>query len=69
MTLYSDSLLVVNCASGKWKRKANLDLWAILNPLLKRHAVTFKWVKGHASNKRNIRCDELAGEAAKRARN
>jgi ribonuclease HI len=67
VTLYSDSKLVVNCASGKWKRKANLDLWARLNPLLERHAVTFKWVRGHASNKWNIRCDELAGEAANEA--
>lgn len=66
VTLFSDSKLVVNCASGKWKRKANLDLWALFNPLLERHAVTFKWVKGHASNKRNIRCDELAGEAARK---
>ena len=66
VTLYSDSMLVVNYASGKWKRKANLDLWTLFNPLLKKHKMTFKWVKGHASNKRNIRCDELAGEAARK---
>jgi ribonuclease HI len=66
VTLYSDSLLVVNCASGKWKRKANLDLWALLNPLLEEYKVKFYWVKGHADNKMNNRCDELAGEAARK---
>ena len=68
VTLYSDSELVVYCAMGEWKRKANLDLWAVLNPLLERHSVTFKWVKGHAGNKLNNRCDELAGEAASQQR-
>ena len=62
--LCSDSQIVVNCAMGAWKRKANLDLWAVFNLLLERHSVTFKWVKGHADNELNDRCDELAREAA-----
>jgi ribonuclease HI len=31
----------------------------------KKHAVKFVWVKGHASNKENNRCDELAVAASK----
>jgi len=65
VTLYSDSQIVVNCAMGAWKRKANLDLWAEFDSLLERHSVTFQWVKGHADNRLNNRCDELAGEAAR----
>lgn len=65
VTLYSDSLLVIKCATGIWKQKKNLDLWAEFNPLLKKHSVNFRWVKGHAKNESNNRCDELAGDAAK----
>jgi len=47
-----------------WKRKGgevkNLDLWLKLIPLLDTHEVTFIWVKGHAENEYNNRCDELA---------
>ena len=63
--LCSDSQLVIKCAMGAWKRKANLDLWAEFDSLLERHSVTFQWVKGHADNRLNNRCDELAGEAAR----
>ena len=69
VTLYSDSQIVVNCATGAWKRKSNLDLWAVLNPLLERHSVTFQAVKGHANNRLNNRCDALAGEAASQKKN
>ncbi|MDR1299130.1 MAG: ribonuclease HI, partial [Oscillospiraceae bacterium] len=34
--------------------------WQALMPLLERHDVTFVWVKGHADNEYNNRCDELA---------
>ena len=34
-------------------------------PVLQRHHVTFVWVKGHASNIENNRCDELAVAASK----
>ena len=47
-----------------WKRKGgevkNPDLWQSLLPLLKTHAVEFVWVRGHAENEHNNRCDELA---------
>ena len=38
----------------------NPDLWGELLDLLEVHQVTFHWVKGHASNPYNNRCDELA---------
>ena len=71
--LYSDSRYVVNAinegwvtnwqAKG-WKKKENVDLWKRLLDAKKEHQVEFIWVKGHASNAENNRCDELAVEAA-----
>ena len=71
--LYTDSQYVANAVNlgwleswrkRDWKRKGgevkNLDLWLKLIPLLDTHEVTFIWVKGHAENEYNNRCDELA---------
>ena len=71
--LYTDSQYIANainkgCLSGwkakNWKRKdgelKNIDLWQELDKLLNTHAVSFHWDKGHAENKFNNRCDELA---------
>lgn len=41
----------------------NRDLWERLHRQLQLHHVVFKWVKGHADNADNNRCDELAREA------
>ena len=71
--MYTDSQYISNAinlgwlrswiAKG-WKRKGgevkNPDLWQRLVPLLERHDVRFHWVKGHAENEFNNRCDELA---------
>ncbi len=47
-----------------WKRKGgelkNVELWRRLDALLERHEVAFQWVKGHAENEYNNRCDALA---------
>lgn len=73
VTLYTDSQYIVKAinegwlkgwiAKG-WKRKGgelkNIDLWQELSALLAKHRVTFVWVKGHAENEYNNRCDELA---------
>ncbi len=75
--LYSDSKYVVDAIEkgwvrrwqkNKWMRNAkekalNVDLWERLLPLLETHKVTFIWVKGHANNVENERCDCLAREA------
>ena len=72
--LYTDSQYVVNAIEKGWavkwrangwmrnkKDKAlNPDLWQRLLELLEVHQVTFHWVKGHAENPYNNRCDELA---------
>ena len=47
-----------------WQRKGgelkNVDLWQELDALLQQHSVTLHWVKGHAENEGNNRCDALA---------
>ena len=42
------------------KPAKNPELWGRLLDLLDRHEVRFHWVKGHADNPYNNRCDELA---------
>jgi ribonuclease HI len=78
VTLHTDSeYLVYGAASAetwkkqgwrlhppKTKRAANRDLWNRLLTLCRMHEVTFEWVKGHASEAENVRCDRLANEAA-----
>jgi ribonuclease HI len=53
-----------------WKRKRgalkNVDLWRRLDELASAHAVRWKWIRGHAGNLYNERCDELVGEAIAR---
>lgn len=53
-----------------WVRKGgeikNLDLWKRLDVLHQKHNVEWRWVKGHAGDPMNERCDELAGQAIRR---
>ena len=44
----------------------NQDLWVELDQAVRRHTIHWQWVKGHASHADNIRCDQLAFEAAKK---
>jgi ribonuclease HI len=44
----------------------NPDLWCQLLDLCNKHEVKFIWVKGHAGNPENERCDQLAIQAASR---
>ena len=46
------------------KGKKNKDLWVRFYNLYKQHQIKFVWVKGHAENMYNNRCDELATAAA-----
>jgi len=76
--LYSDSRYVVNGISLGWARRwrangwmrnkteaaENADLWGRLLDLCEVHQVRFVWVRGHAGNPENERCDELATGAA-----
>jgi ribonuclease HI len=76
VTVYSDSKYVVDSVEKKWvfgwekknfKEKKNSDLWMRFLVVYRKHNVKFVWVKGHASNKENNRCDELAVAAAQGA--
>ncbi len=72
--IYSDSKYVVDAINKGWLNSwvlknwvrgknnpvLNVDLWKQLVPLLNEHTVEFIWVKGHANNFYNERCDELA---------
>ena len=72
--LYSDSKYVIDALQQGWAvswrsknwRKAdkkpalNPDLWEILLQLTMKHELHYHWIKGHAENPKNNRCDELA---------
>jgi ribonuclease HI len=72
--VYSDSQYVVKAVEEGWLRnwirtgfkggKKNRDLWMLFDSLAQKHHIRFKWVKGHAENQWNNRCDELATAAA-----
>jgi ribonuclease HI len=72
--IYSDSQYVVNAVEKGWLNtwiatnfkggKKNKDLWLRYHHLAKTQFVRFVWVKGHADNPYNNRCDELATAAA-----
>ena len=57
--------------NNNWKKSdkkpaINADLWEILLNLISKHDITFNWVKGHAGNIENERCDELATSEIKK---
>jgi len=74
VTIYTDSQYIVKAINEGWlnnwlatnfsKGKKNKDLWVRFYNLYKQHQVKFVWVKGHAENVLNNRCDVLATEAA-----
>jgi ribonuclease HI len=49
---------------GEWKPALNADLWKRMLELCEAHRVRFEWVRGHAGNVENERCDVLARTAA-----
>lgn len=63
--IYSDSMYVINCAKGKWKRKKNIDIWKKYENASKGKNIDWVWVKGHSNNKYNEIVDELAKHEAK----
>jgi ribonuclease HI len=74
ITIYSDSQYVVKAVEQGWLKnwiatdfkggKKNKDLWTRFYELSKKHNLRFRWVRGHADNPYNNRCDELATAAA-----
>ena len=59
-----DSWLKKNWKRGKNENVKNVDLWKRLLKAKEQHQVSFHWVKGHADNPYNNRCDKLATTAA-----
>ena len=78
--LYSDSKYVIDALTKGWldswrkngwkksdkKPVLNIDLWERLLPQLARHEMHYHWVKGHAENEKNNRCDKMAVEESKK---
>lgn len=73
VVVYSDSKYVVDAVEKKWvfnwekkyfDKKKNVDLWKRFLIVYRQHNVKFVWVKGHANNVENERCDKLAVAAA-----
>ena len=74
VNLYSDSKYVIDAIDKGWvykweannwmrtktHRASNVDLWEQLLVLLDEHNLELHWVKGHAGNPNNERCDKLA---------
>lgn len=79
VTLYSDSQYLVNAITNGWAKRwkanrwmrtttekaLNADLWERLLGLCEDYDIEFKWIRGHAGNDLNERCDTLARQAAK----
>ncbi len=79
VTLFSDSQYLVYAIEKGWackwqangwrrnkkERAINPDLWERLLKLCEVHEVQFRWVRGHAGQSENERCDELAKAAAR----
>lgn len=61
LEIITDSQYVVNSMTKGWRKLKNTDLWGALDFLLSLGwQITWTWVKGHADNPHNARCDELA---------
>ena len=78
--LYSDSKYVIDGLEKGWavswrkkgwikadkKPALNPDLWERLLNLVEKHHLHYHWVKGHAENEKNNRCDQLAVAESKK---
>lgn len=78
--LWSDSRYVIDALEKGWaqgwrkkgwiksdkKPALNVDLWEMLLPLTEKHQMHYHWVRGHADNEYNNRCDQLAVAARER---
>lgn len=79
VNLYTDSQYIVNAMTKGWARNwqakgwrrstgepaKNPDLWRRVLELAAVHRINWNWVKGHAANEHNNRCDRLAVEASR----
>lgn len=82
VTIFTDSQYISKAINQGWLEKwrkngwktssrtdvKNKDLWQALLDMLRKHRVSFEWVKGHSGDYYNERCDTLAREAAETVR-
>jgi ribonuclease HI len=75
--LYTDSQYVSDAINKGWLKSwektgwrrgkiKNQDMWKDLSKLLNVHDVEFIWIRGHAENEFNNRCDEMAVEESRK---
>ncbi len=79
VSLHSDSQYLIHAMTrgwlNGWKRNgwargpkkeplSNADLWRRLDQAAARHQIDWQWLRGHAGDARNERCDQLAKAAA-----
>jgi ribonuclease HI len=77
--LHTDSQYVMKGVTEwleDWKRRdwrtadrkavKNVDLWQVLDALVQKHDVDWRWVRGHSGVERNEQVDRLANEAIDR---
>jgi ribonuclease HI len=71
--IYSDSKYVVDAVEQNWifgwqkkgfNKVKNPDLWIRFIKIYNQHRIRFVWIKGHAGNIENERCDQLAVAAS-----
>ena len=76
VVVFSDSRYVVDAVEKGWlfswektnfNKKKNPDLWIRFLKIYRKHSVSFTWVKGHANNVENERCDFLAVESSEKS--
>ena len=74
--VFSDSRYVVDAVEKGWlfswektnfNKKKNPDLWIRFLKIYRKHRVSLTWVKGHANNVENERCDFLAVESSEKS--
>lgn len=69
ITIYSDSMYVIGCATKGWQRKKNVKLWNEFDKQFERVSklcsnIKFEHIKGHNGDKWNEYCDKLAVKAS-----
>lgn len=75
--VFTDSKYVADAVNKKWifgwekknfKDRKNTDLWKEFLKEIRKHNVSFRWIKGHNDHPQNERCDALAVAASKEKR-
>lgn len=69
LTIVTDSMYVIGCATKGWKRKKNVELWREFDKQYERvkelcPSIHFEHTKGHNGDKWNEYCDKLAVKAS-----